>query len=56
MAALIGAAATLPVRWSAGAERAWSYGVYCLGYRLLSIQMSCGYLAVGVFSLVMKHA
>ncbi|WP_459758431.1 hypothetical protein [Mycobacterium riyadhense] len=27
-------------------ERAWSYGVYYIGYRLLSVQLSYGELAV----------
>ena len=37
LAALIGVAAMPPVRWRAGAERVWSYGVYYVGFRLLSV-------------------
>jgi hypothetical protein len=33
MAALIGVAAMLPLQWRAGVQRAWSYGVYYVGYR-----------------------
>ncbi|MFZ1177716.1 MAG: hypothetical protein WAO15_15880 [Mycobacterium sp.] len=54
--ALIGVAAMLPVQWRAGAERAWSYGVYYIGYRLLSVQLTCGSLAVTALPLVAKHA
>ncbi len=39
MAALIGVAAMLPLQWRVSAERAWSYGVYYVGYRLLSVQL-----------------
>jgi Ni/Fe-hydrogenase subunit HybB-like protein len=46
MAVLIGVAAMLPVQWRVSAQRAWSYGVYYVGYRLLSVQLSCGSLAV----------
>ena len=44
------------VRWRAGAERAWSYGVYYVGYRLLSVQLTCGSWAVSALSLAAKHA
>jgi hypothetical protein len=56
MAALIGLAALLPVRWGVGAKRVWSYGVYYAGYRLLSVQLSCGSLAVSGVDFVMKYA
>jgi uncharacterized membrane protein YdbT with pleckstrin-like domain len=56
LAALIGIAAMLPVHWRAGARRAWSYGVYCVGYRLLSVQLTCGSWAVSGLTLVAKHA
>ncbi|ORW04002.1 hypothetical protein AWC15_04095 [Mycobacterium lacus] len=56
MAALFGVAALLPVGWRAAAERAWSYGVYYIGYRLLSVQLSCGSLAVSGVPFVMKYA
>ena len=54
--ALIGVALMLPVRWRAGAEQVWSYGVYCVGYRLLSVQLACGSLAMSAVPIVMKHA
>ncbi len=56
MTALIGVAAMLPVHWRAKAKRAWSYGVYYIGYRMLSVQLSCGSLAVSGVPFVMKHA
>ena len=56
MAALIGVAAMLPVHWRASAQRAWSYGVYYVGYRLLSVQMTCGSWAVSALPLPAKHA
>lgn len=43
-------------RWRAGAARMWSYGVYYVGYRLLSVQVSCGSWAVSAVPLVAKHA
>jgi hypothetical protein len=55
-AALIGIAAMLPVGWRAAAKHVWSYGVYCVGYRMLSIQISCGHLAVSGVPFVMKGA
>jgi len=54
--ALVGAAAMLPVQWRAGAERVWVYVVYYVGYRLLSVQLTCGSLAVTAVPFVMKHA
>jgi hypothetical protein len=54
--ALIGLAAMLPVQWRVNAERVWSYGVYYVGYRLLSVQLTCGSAAVSAVPLVMKHA
>jgi hypothetical protein len=54
--ALIGVAARLPARWRAGAERVWLYAVYCVGYRLVSVQLSCGSLALSGVDFVMKHA
>jgi hypothetical protein len=56
IAALIGVAAMLPLQWRATVERAWSYGVYYVGYRLLSVQLTCGSLAVSALPLVAKHA
>jgi hypothetical protein len=53
-AALIGIAAMLPGRWRAAAKHVWSYGVYCVGYRMLSVQISCGHLAVSGVPFVMK--
>ena len=52
----IGIAAPLPVQWRAGAKQVWSYGVYYIGYRLLSVQLTCGSLAVSAVPFVMKHA
>jgi hypothetical protein len=37
-------------------ERVWSYGVYYVGYRLLSVQLTCGSWAVSGLALVAKHA
>lgn len=56
MTALIGVAAMLPVRWRVGVERTWSYAVYYVGYRLLSVQLSCGSLAVSGVPFVIKCA
>lgn len=56
VAALIGVWAMLPVEWRSTVKRAWSYGVYYAGYRLLSVQYSCGSLAVSGVPLVMKLA
>ncbi|KZS65879.1 hypothetical protein [Mycobacterium ostraviense] len=56
MTALVGIAATVPAQWRTSAGRAWSYGVYYLGYRLLSVQLSCGSLAVSGVPFVVKHA
>jgi len=56
VAALIGMTAMLPVRWRVTANCAWSFGVYYIGYRLLSVQYSCGWLAAGGVPLVMKLA
>ena len=53
-AALIGIAAMLPGRWQTAARHVWSYGVYCVGYRMLSVQISCGNLAVSGVPFVMK--
>jgi hypothetical protein len=38
------------------AKRAWSYGVYYVGYRMLSVQLSCGNLAVSAVPFVLKQA
>jgi hypothetical protein len=53
---LIGVLAMLPARWRAGAERAWSYAVYYVGYRLLSVHLSCHSLAVSGVPFVLKYA
>jgi Ni/Fe-hydrogenase subunit HybB-like protein len=37
-------------------ERVWSYGVYCVGYRLLSVHLTCGSWAVSALGLVAKQA
>jgi hypothetical protein len=55
-AVLIGVIAMLPVQRQATVRRAWSYGVYCVGYRLLSLHYGCGSLAVCGVPLVMKVA
>lgn len=54
--AVVAVAAMLPVRWRTGAERMWSYSVYYVGYRLLSVQVTCGSWAVSALPLVAKHA
>ncbi|MCV7411780.1 hypothetical protein [Mycobacterium florentinum] len=43
-------------QWRAGAERTWSYGVYYVGYRLLSVHLTCGSWALSALTLVAKHA
>jgi hypothetical protein len=48
--------AVLPRPWRAGAKRVWSYGVYYVGYRLLSVHVSCGAVAVSGVPFVMKYA
>jgi hypothetical protein len=53
---LIGVVAMVPVRWRAGAQRAWSYAVYYVGYRLLSVHLSCHSLAVSGVPFVLKYA
>jgi hypothetical protein len=53
---LIGVAAMLPVQCRVGAARAWSYGVYYVGYRLLSVQLTCGSWALSALPLMAKHA
>jgi hypothetical protein len=54
--ALLGVAVMLPAQWRASARRLWSYGVYYVGYRLLSIQLTCGSAAVSAVPFVMKHS
>ena len=56
LAATIGVVAILPVQWRFGAQRAWSFLVYYVGYRLLSLHVSCGSLAVSGVPLMMKCA
>jgi hypothetical protein len=56
VAAVIGIAAMLPVGWRAAAKHVWSYGIYCVGFRMLSVQISCGNLAVSGVPFVMKGA
>jgi hypothetical protein len=56
VAALIGVTVMLPVQWRVTVNRAWSYGVYYVGYRLLSVQDTCGSLAVSGVPLIMKLA
>ena len=41
---------------TAAVERAWSYGVYYIGYRMLSVQLSYGELAASGVPFVVKHA
>jgi hypothetical protein len=43
-------------RWHGTAARAWSFAVYYLGYRVLSVQLSCGSLAVSGMPIVVKYA
>jgi hypothetical protein len=52
---LVGVAAVLPAQWRVSAKRAWSYGVYNVGYRMLSVQISCGNLAASGVPLVLKQ-
>ncbi|MEE3067480.1 MAG: hypothetical protein VYA67_26695 [Actinomycetota bacterium] len=37
---------------STGTERLWSYGVYYVGYRLLSVQLTCGWWAVSALAVL----
>ncbi len=53
---LIGVVAMVPMRWRAAAERAWSYAVYYVGYRLLSVHLSCHSLALSGVPFVLKYA
>jgi hypothetical protein len=55
MSVLIGIAAMMPAQWRASAKRAGSYAVYYVGYRVLSLQLSCGSLAVSGMPLVLKQ-
>ncbi|HTQ20060.1 hypothetical protein [Mycobacterium sp.] len=55
VAVLVGVVSLLPAQWRASAGRVWSFAVYYLGYRMLSVQMSCGNLAVTGVPFVMKH-
>ncbi|MCV6983908.1 hypothetical protein H7H78_00050 [Mycobacterium shinjukuense] len=55
MTVLVGFAAMVPARWHAAARRASSYAVYYIGYRLLSVQLTCGPLAVSGIPLVIRH-
>ncbi|CAM4226075.1 hypothetical protein MB901379_03634 [Mycobacterium basiliense] len=54
--AWFGGAAMLPIPWHRAAKRAWWYVVYNIGYRLLSVQLSCASLAVSGVPFVIKHA
>ena len=54
MTFLLVVAALLPRQWRARTKRAWSFGVYYVGYRLLSVHISCGELAVSGVPFVMK--
>lgn len=54
--ALIAVAAMLPTAWRIGARRAWSYGFYYVGYRVLAVQYRCGEVAVSGVPLMMKLA
>ncbi|EUA86330.1 hypothetical protein NJB18091_28530 [Mycobacterium marinum] len=45
----------LSLRWGGIGGRGWSYVVYNVGYRLLSLQLSCGPLAVCAVPFVVKH-
>ena len=56
LTARIGVSAVLSAQWHGRAGRAWSYAVYYCGYRLLSMQLSCGSLAVSGIPFVMKFA
>jgi hypothetical protein len=56
VSALVGVVPMLPGQWRAGPGRVRSYVVYCVGYRLLSVQLTCGSLAVTAVPFVMKHA
>ena len=53
---LTAVAAMVPAQWLTDAKRARSFAVYYVGYRLLSVQISCGSLAVSGMPLVLKYA
>lgn len=55
LAALIGVAGVVPVRWRVCAKRVWSYLVYCLGFRLLALQLD-GTVVGTVVTFGVKHA
>ncbi|MBW0019138.1 MAG: hypothetical protein JO236_16550 [Mycobacterium sp.] len=55
LAGLIGGLALASTR-RANARRAWSFVVYYVGYRVLSVQVSCQSVAVSSFPLVLKYA
>lgn len=55
LAALIGIAAILPVQWRLHAKRVWSYLVYCLGYRLLALELD-GSMVATVVGFGVKYA
>lgn len=55
LVALTAVAAVLPVRWRDCARRAWSYLVYCVGYRLLSFELD-GSVVATVVTFGVKHA
>lgn len=56
LAAVLGISAMVPARWRADAQRAWSFAVYYVGFRVLWVQMSCGSWAVSGMPLVVKYA
>jgi hypothetical protein len=53
---LVALTAAAVARWYGTAARAWSFAVYYLGYRVLSVQLSCGTLAVSGVPIVVKYA
>jgi hypothetical protein len=54
LAALIGAGVAAVVGVLGDAKHVWSYCVYCIGFRLLSIGLPSGALAVSGLPFVMK--
>ncbi len=54
VAALIAVAAVLPIQWRVCVKRVWSYLVYCLGYRVLALELD-GSVVATVVTFGVKH-
>lgn len=54
MTVVVGVAALFGRKWTVDVERLHSFVVYYIGYRLLSLHVSCGSLAVTGVPFMMK--